>query len=112
MHFELSSKSSRTSLRLFGFLQRTIFQMKSALAALALAATVSSQYNETVNVSDCKCFPGDDCWPTAEEWNQFNNTVHGRLIATVPLATPCHGTSYDNVTCTKLQNAWLDPETQ
>lgn len=88
----------------------------SALSVLAVAASVSSQYPvEQVGGNDCKCFPGDDCWPTKEEWNQFNSSINGRLVATVPLAAVCHEdewSSYDNATCTKLQNSWLDPETQ
>lgn len=92
-----------------------MFRMKFAFAVLALAATVSSQCDETEPIADCKCFPGDDCWPTAEEWREFNSTIDGQLIATVPLASPCHDdewASYDNATCIELQEAWLNPETQ
>jgi hypothetical protein len=92
-----------------------MFRIKSAFAVLAFAASVSSHRDETAPVSDCKCFPGDDCWPTAEEWSEFNSTIGGKLIATVPLAAACHDdkwASYDNATCTKMQNAWLEPETQ
>lgn len=83
---------------------------KSGWAFLALAATINAQCD-----SDCKCFPGDDCWPTVEEWNDFNSTIDGKLIATVPLAAACHDSewaSYNNETCTKVQDSWLDPETQ
>ena len=44
-----------------------------------------------------------------------NRTIGGKLIATIPLAAACHDdewATYDNATCTKMQNAWLDPETQ
>ncbi|KAK6829556.1 FAD binding domain protein [Apiospora arundinis] len=37
---------------------------------------------------NCKCFPGDPCWPSESEWAAFNRTVGGRLVATVPLAAP------------------------
>jgi hypothetical protein len=87
----------------------------SVLALLASACSASTQYNEPVNTSDCKCFPGDECWPTVEEWSDFNTTIDGRLIATVPLAAVCHDNawgSYDNATCETLRNGWLDPETQ
>lgn len=56
---------------------------------------------------DCKCFPGDDCWPTSCEWSGLNATIDGRLIATVPLATPCHGDAYDADECATLQDEWL-----
>ena len=89
--------------------------LRPVLVFLALVCGVSARFNETVSPSDCKCFPGDDCWPTAEEWSEFNSTIGGKLIATVPLAAACHDdewATYDNATCTKMQNAWLDPETQ
>lgn len=88
---------------------------RSVLALLASVWSVSARCNEPVNTSNCKCFPGDECWPTAEEWSDFNATVGGRLIATVPLAAACHDNawgSYDNATCVTLRNSWLDPETQ
>uniref|UniRef100_L2GIA3 FAD binding domain protein n=1 Tax=Colletotrichum fructicola (strain Nara gc5) TaxID=1213859 RepID=L2GIA3_COLFN len=56
----------------------------------------------------CRCFPGDDCWPTAAEWDAFNTTVGGRLIATVPIGAVC---PYDEAKCTALQNAWGQSET-
>lgn len=83
------------------------------LAALALA--VNAQCTEEPSAGDCKCFPGDDCWPTVEEWSEFNSTIDGKLIATVPLAAPCHDDgfgSYDEAICAEMQASWLDPETQ
>lgn len=88
---------------------------KSSLALLAFAYSASAHGSRTAANSDCRCFPGDDCWPTAQEWSEFNATVNGRLVATVPLAAACHNdawATYNNATCTKLQNSWLDPETQ
>ena len=32
----------------------------------------------------CRCLASDACWPTAEEWNRFNQTVGGRLLAPKP----------------------------
>lgn len=56
---------------------------------------------------DCKCLPGDECWPAVEEWTKLNETVGGRLIATVPLGSPCHGDSYNEAECKGLQDQWL-----
>ncbi|EFQ35837.1 FAD binding domain-containing protein [Colletotrichum graminicola M1.001] len=64
--------------------------------------------------ADCRCYPGDACWPTAADWDAFNQTVGGRLIATVPIGAPCHDSSfgsYNEAECTALQNAWGSPET-
>ncbi|KUI56033.1 ER membrane protein complex subunit 1 [Cytospora mali] len=61
------------------------------------------------NVIDagCKCFPGDACWPSQAEWSTLNTTVGGRLIATVPLGSPCHDPYYDEDECAYLQDQWL-----
>lgn len=69
---------------------------------------------ETSNSSDCRCFPGDACWPGSTEWAAFNQTVGGRLIATVPIASVCHYdnlTAYDPVACADLQAVWNYPQT-
>ena len=62
----------------------------------------------------CRCFPSDPCWPSAAEWNALNETVGGRLIATVPLAAPCHDSAfgpYDEAACDALRDVWFFPET-
>ncbi|KAL3455908.1 hypothetical protein BJX64DRAFT_271512 [Aspergillus heterothallicus] len=69
------------------------------LAALRTAAATS-----------CRCFPGDACWPTHEVWQRFNDSVDGRLIATVPLGTSCHAPHYDENLCDQLQTQWTIPE--
>lgn len=38
----------------------------------------------------CKSIPGDTAWPADQEWGLLNETVGGRLIATVPAASVCH----------------------
>ncbi|KAF9740452.1 hypothetical protein PMIN06_003019 [Paraphaeosphaeria minitans] len=55
---------------------------------------------------DCRCFPGDACWPTEREWSLFNETVNGRLIKTVPLGSPCHDPMYDAAKCEDLTKQW------
>ncbi|KID84875.1 6-hydroxy-D-nicotine oxidase [Metarhizium guizhouense ARSEF 977] len=54
----------------------------------------------------CKCFPGDACWPTEQEWTKFNATVGGRLIKTVPLGSPCHDPHYNDRLCEQLKSSW------
>ncbi|KAL9015485.1 MAG: hypothetical protein Q9185_007118 [Variospora sp. 1 TL-2023] len=66
------------------------------------------------NEANCRCFPGDACWPTAVEWDDFNRTLGGKLIATKPLASVCHlddFESYDAQQCTDLQSIWQIPQT-
>ncbi|XXG95857.1 hypothetical protein Hte_002128 [Hypoxylon texense] len=62
----------------------------------------------------CRCFPGDACWPTPDEWSAFNATVGGRLVATVPIAAPCHRSglaAYDAAACRALRDVWWYPTT-
>ncbi|KAI1074439.1 FAD binding domain protein [Whalleya microplaca] len=62
----------------------------------------------------CRCFPGDTCWPSSTEWDSLNQTVGGKLIATVPIASPCHdsfpGVSFDADECARIQENWSRPE--
>lgn len=63
---------------------------------------------------ECRCFPGDPCWPTTADWAALNATVGGRLIATIPIASMCHYDNfpgYDSNTCAALQAVWGYPET-
>ncbi|KAF2177963.1 putative FAD-dependent isoamyl alcohol oxidase [Zopfia rhizophila CBS 207.26] len=64
--------------------------------------------------TSCKSIPGDAAWPSTDVWNALNETVNGRLIATVPLPSVCHlepfGT-YNEDACTAIKTAWLDDQT-
>ncbi|KAK1248264.1 LOW QUALITY PROTEIN: hypothetical protein MKX08_006484 [Trichoderma sp. CBMAI-0020] len=76
-----------------------LFAIASCFARLAHAAPATT--------ASCKCLPGDACWPSAGDWAAFNKTVDGRLIATVPLASPCHEAAYNATECQFLQDSWL-----
>lgn len=54
--------------------------------------------------------PGDACWPSSATWSKFNDTVDGRLIATILLALPCHDPYYNAAACAALQADWIWPE--
>lgn len=58
----------------------------------------------------CRCFPGDACWPSQLIWQNLNSSVHGRLVATVPLGAPCHDPVYNPTICKSLQSSWLEPD--
>lgn len=80
------------------------------LAVLGLAAIAPTI--EASQGPSCRCFPGDNCWPSVSTWNAFNQSVDGRLVATEPLAVPCHVPSYDAKKCNTLKEGWLLPEEQ
>ncbi|KAI1474613.1 FAD binding domain protein [Daldinia eschscholtzii] len=60
----------------------------------------------------CRCFPGDVCWPSRESWSNFNATLDGKLVATVPIASVCHNSSftpYNAEACMQLRGDWTNP---
>ncbi|KAI0384309.1 hypothetical protein F5Y04DRAFT_269339 [Hypomontagnella monticulosa] len=76
---------------------------KIGVSALALGIGSSAQK------PSCKVIPGDPEWPATASWDKLNTTVHGRLIATVPQASVCHSSPYDNynqTACRELRNYW------
>lgn len=75
-----------------------------ALAACAFAALRSSHAIPTLQ--RCRNIPGDPGWPSPKEWNQLNSTIGGKLIATVPLGSPCHDPQYNATTCSFLRARW------
>jgi len=56
----------------------------------------------------CTCAPGDPCWPSARNWQAFNETLRGLLISTVPLAEVCYNPIVKNGDlCMSLKDEWL-----
>lgn len=82
-------------------------------AATALGSALPQKPDDPDATKHCKCFPGEKCWPSQEEWSSLNDTVDGRLIATVPLASPCYQSwgNHDEDTCNTLQDLWTKPGT-
>jgi hypothetical protein len=62
----------------------------------------------------CKNIPGDQGWPSSTDWEKLNQTVGGRLEATIPLASVCHHQPFNNFNqdeCEALQSDWLEVQT-
>ncbi|KAF9631087.1 putative fad fmn-containing isoamyl alcohol oxidase protein [Lasiodiplodia theobromae] len=75
-----------------------------------LTFAVALGWGANAQNESCRSFPGDDLWPSVADWAQLNDTVGGRLIATVPLGAPCHDPTYDSTVCSTLQASWTSPE--
>ncbi|KAI1095728.1 FAD binding domain-containing protein [Rostrohypoxylon terebratum] len=83
-------------------------------ATLAAGLHIGAAPRSNISDSDCRCFPGDACWPTSTQWAAFNHTVGGRLVATIPIASVCHENdfvAYDAGACANLQAVWNYPQT-
>jgi hypothetical protein len=69
---------------------------------------------KTTGNRNCRCFPGESCWPSQDDWSRFNQSIGGRLISTVPLGSVCHDDAfgpYDAAACARLRATWDFPET-
>lgn len=84
----------------------------SVIALLGAAWTGVSQ-SFGLQSRTCRCYPDDKCWPSTADWESFNQTLGGKLIQTVPIASPCHdtfpGVSYDAAACADIQENWVRP---
>lgn len=79
---------------------------------ILVGLNVSAGLNLPSPTVECKCAPGDACWPSSGDWDSLNQTVSGRLIATIPLAHACHNPNYDSAECQVLRNSWQNPAIQ
>jgi hypothetical protein len=59
--------------------------------------------------AQCRCLPGDSCWPKTDVWKRLNETVNNRLIKVAPIGAQCHDPHYDAEACETLQAQWLNP---
>lgn len=96
-------------------LTRTQAQMVNCTSVIALLGAAWTAVYQTFGPQSrtCRCYPGDQCWPSATDWESFNQTLGGKLIRTVPIASPCHdtfpGVKYDAATCANIQANWVRP---
>ncbi|KAH9890307.1 FAD binding domain-containing protein [Xylariomycetidae sp. FL2044] len=97
-------------------------QRVGILSLFVVAAAIIARYmGDRAGQSICRTIPGDPDWPNQSEWDLFNDTVHGSLIATVPLPAPCHysftggdgknASVYDERVCDDLRNRWFSATT-
>lgn len=70
---------------------------------------------------ECKCYPGDDCWPKEGQWQKLNSTVDGNLQVNIPPGAPCYNTfkgpfgeleTYDKAECEKVTSNWPNEQFQ
>ncbi|KAI9649057.1 hypothetical protein NHQ30_001624 [Ciborinia camelliae] len=88
--------------------------MSSLLPSMVPFGSFEGMATASPIASNCRCFPGDSCYPNSSEWNLFNQTLGGKLIASVPIAAVCHYGQFDTYNeeaCATLQDNWFFPET-
>lgn len=63
--------------------------------------------------TECKYIPGDKEWPSNADWDKFNETLGGALLAPRPLAHVCYnGPTYNAARCATLQRQWTSMNIQ
>lgn len=100
-------------LLLFSYLIFLCLNFKSAGAA-SLPNYTQNEGRGYPSKTLCRCLPDHECWPTRKSWEAFNKTLGGKLIATTPLASPCHldrFESYNPEACASIQTTWSSAET-
>jgi len=103
------------------------FMLSSLLAFFSFAASspaveAAAVYKPTPPIAGgCRFIPGDAGWPSKGTWDSLNKTVGGRLIANIPIGSPCYHSTFDVVTqkydlstynaasCAAVQQAWHTP---
>lgn len=91
------------------FIKKILFSTTGACVALTGVLGALSAPRQG---GSCRYIPGDPGWPNNNQWRQLNQTVNGRLIATIPLAEVCHDPYYNAISCSELAAVWDRPETQ
>lgn len=56
----------------------------------------------TNNNPQCRCLPSDSCWPNSSEWNAFNISLSGKLLAVKPVASVCHDPAFNEEACQEV----------
>ncbi|GIC93736.1 uncharacterized protein Aud_010224 [Aspergillus udagawae] len=51
----------------------------------------------------CRCRPSDSCWPSLDDWQTLNSSLHGRLVAVRPIGHVCHEPTYDEAACRHVE---------
>jgi hypothetical protein len=71
------------------------------LLAFSLAGSVSAR--------QCKAIPGSPGWPSRGDWQQFNETLGGRLLDPSPPAAVCHPDrpEFNEAACAVVTENWF-----
>jgi hypothetical protein len=90
-----------------------------SVALLGLTSTVTAavlpRYVAPRQGQECKCYPGDACWPTEDKWDALNKTVGGALVKVIPPAAPCYNEfegipTYNEAKCNEVTTNWEDQQ--
>ena len=99
----------------------TLFAFSSLAASNPLGQAAAFVRPTSPIAGGCRFIPSDPDWPSEQQWASLNKTVGGRLIATVPIGSPCyhstydvtaqkyHLSTYDEAACAAVKKGWNTP---
>lgn len=58
--------------------------------------------------SQCRCQPGDACWPSRDGWKHLNESISGHLVRVYPIGHVCHEPFFDQASCNQLVHLQYD----
>ncbi|EJD43860.1 FAD binding domain-containing protein [Auricularia subglabra TFB-10046 SS5] len=63
----------------------------------------------------CKCYPGDVCYPSSSRWQTLNATVNGNLQVAFPPGAPCHNSlngiaTYNAQKCNEVRANYMNEQ--
>lgn len=80
--------------------EKVQLQVNETLTYPDVAFSNTSGPNSTYTGPKCKIGPGDEGWPTVDEWAKFNTTLGGVLLKPRPPAAVCYpGQEFSAATC-------------
>ncbi|KAI1378129.1 FAD-binding domain-containing protein [Hypoxylon crocopeplum] len=87
------------------------------LSLIVLLVGIGVRRSSYGSSGHCRSIPGDVSWPNSADWDSLNQTVHGKLVATIPIAASCHhsaeegSSTFNQEACDALRDEWFFPTT-
>lgn len=76
----------------------------------------NSNEESSEDAGDCRTYPGDPLWPSADLWNVYDDLLGNALSPIIPIASPCYRDSvydnYDASLCASVTKGWVEESTQ
>ena len=101
----------------FAFEERDLSSANSLHKLLRPGSNSTAASNGTLKgPGDCKVFPGDDNWPSSQDWAALDDATGNALLKPQPQAHICYGNGTGNASgsaaCLDMTERWTDPFTQ
>ncbi|CAZ84751.1 unnamed protein product [Tuber melanosporum] len=78
-------------------MRTSLSNLLGVFALYAVAQTSGRSAEATgaaASTPDCRCFPGDACWPSTQKWSRLNSTVSRSCDPFTSIDSPCQVGAY------------------